>query len=164
MAGIESLGGFTAMFGLNLATFADVRRACVADPALIPDAIEESLRFNTSAQRFRRSLNTDVALHGQVMKAGDLVCLAYGSANRDERRWENPDVYELERRPTGHLGFGGSVHACLGTAIAKLATRIAYEELLSAVPDFEQLDADLPWMPSTTFRSPLVLRLGNPAI
>lgn len=164
MAGIESLGGFTAMFGLNLATFPDVRRACAVDPSLIPDAIEESLRFNTSAQRFRRCITTDVVLHGQVMKAGDFVCLAYGSANRDERRWENPDVYDLERRPTGHLGFGGSVHACLGTAIAKLATRIAYEELLSAVPDFEQVDADLPWMPSTTFRSPLVLRLGNPAI
>lgn len=164
MAGIESLGGFTAMFGLNLATFADARQACVADPSLIPDAIEESLRFNTSAQRFRRCLTVDTPLHGQVMKAGDFVCLAYGSANRDERRWDNPDVYDIGRRPSGHLGFGGSVHACLGTAIAKLATRIAFEELLTAIPEFKRVDIDPPWMPSTTFRSPLELHLTRGSV
>jgi cytochrome P450 len=152
------------MFGLNLATYPDARRACVADRELIPDAIEESLRFNTSAQRFRRFVTTDVEVHGRTMRAGDFVCLAYGSANRDERRWDNPDTYDVARRPTGHLGFGGSVHACLGTAIAKMSTRIMFEELLAAAPDFEQLDATLPWMPSTTFRSPLVLRLGRPPV
>jgi len=163
MAGIESLGGFTAMLGFNLATLPDVRRACVSDPALIPDAIEESLRFNTSAQRFKRHVTTDFELHGQVMRAGDFVCLAYGSANRDERRWEAADTYDLARRPSGHLGFGGSVHACLGTAIAKLSSRIMFEELLAAIPDFEPVDQVLPWMPSTTFRSPLKLQLAYSA-
>jgi hypothetical protein len=66
MAGIESLGGFMSMFALNLADHADARRAVVADPALLPDAVEESLRFNTSAQRFRRCLQKDVELHGQT--------------------------------------------------------------------------------------------------
>lgn len=159
MAGIESLGGFMTMFALNMADFPDARRRCVADPALLADAIEESLRYNTSAQRFRRCLVQDTELHGQRMRGGDFVCLAYGSGNRDERRFPNPDVYDIGRKPKGHLGFGGGVHACLGTAIARLATRLAFEELHKAVPDYARAHEQLPWMPSTTFRSPLRLDL-----
>jgi cytochrome P450 len=159
MAGIESLGGFMSMFALNLADHADARRALVADPTRIPDAVEESLRFNTSAQRFRRSLQTDVELHGQTMRAGDFVCLAYGSANRDERQFPDPDVYDIARKPRAHLGFGGGVHACLGTAIARIAVRIAFEELHRVVPDYRRVQQQLAWMPSSTFRSPLRLDL-----
>lgn len=161
MAGVESLGGFMAMFALNLADHADVRRAVVADPALIPDAVEESLRFNTSAQRFRRCLTRDVELHGQTMHEGDFVCLAYGAANRDERQFPNPDVYDLKRKPKGHVGFGGSVHACLGTAVARMSVKIAMEEFHRAVPDYTRLQEQLPWMPSSTFRSPLRLDLAR---
>jgi cytochrome P450 len=161
MAGIESLGGFMTMFALNMADFADARRRCLDNPALLADAIEESLRYNTSAQRFRRCLTTDTELHGQVMKAGDFVCLAYGSGNRDERRFPNPDVYDIDRKPKGHLGFGGSVHACLGTAIARLATKLAFEELHKVLTNYTRVEADLPWMPSTTFRSPLRLMLAR---
>lgn len=160
MAGIESLGGFMAMFGLNMADFSEARRQVVANPALLADAMEESLRFNTSAQRFRRCLQRDVELHGQTMKAGDFVCLAYGAGNRDERKYPNPDVYDLTRKPRGHLGFGGGVHACLGTEIARLAVRIAFEELHKVVPDYRRVEASLQWMPSSTFRSPLRLVLA----
>jgi hypothetical protein len=160
MAGVESLGGFMAMFALNLADHPDARRACSANPALIPDAIEESLRFNTSAQRFKRTLTRDTELHGQRMREGDAVCLAYGSGNRDERRFPNPDVYDIARKPRGHLGFGGGVHACLGTAIARLAVRIAFEEFLAAIPEFRRLPSALPWVPSSNFRSPLRLELA----
>ena len=160
MAGIESLGGFMAMFALNMADFADARRQCVANPALLADAVEESLRFNTSAQRFRRRLMKDVTLHGQTMKAGDYVCLAYGSGNRDERQYPNPDAYDITRKPRGHLGFGGDVHACLGTAIARLSVKIAFEEFHKVVPEYQRVQEQLPWMPSSTFRSPLVLELA----
>lgn len=160
MAGIESLSGFLAMFALNLADHADARRRLAANPALIPDAIEESLRFNTSAQRFRRCLQKDVALHGQTMRAGDFVCLAYGSGNRDERRFANAHLYDIDRKPKGHLGFGGGVHACLGTAFARLAARVACEEFLKRVPEFVRVQDQLPWMPSTTFRSPTRLELA----
>lgn len=159
MAGVESLGGFMMMFAYNLASFADARAAVVANPALLPDAIEESLRFNTSAQRFRRRLMKDVTLHGQTMKEGDFVCLAYGSGNRDERQYPNPDVYDITRKPRGHLGFGGGVHACLGTAIARLAVKIAFDEFHKVVPVYRRVADQLPWMPSSTFRSPLVLDL-----
>jgi len=160
MAGIESLGGFMTMFALNLADFDDARRQCAANPALIPDAMEESLRFNTSAQRFRRCLTRDVQLHGQSMKAGDFVCMAYGSANRDERKFENPDVYDIARKPRAHLGFGGGVHSCLGSMVARVAINIIFTELLKQFPDLKRADDTLPWMPSTTFRSPMVLKLN----
>lgn len=163
MAGVESLGGFMMMFAYNLATYDEARQAVVANPALLPDAIEESLRFNTSAQRFRRRLMKDVELHGQTMKEGDFVCLAYGSGNRDERQYPNPDVYDITRKPRGHLGFGGGVHACLGTAIARLAVKIAFEEFHLVVPQYRRVADQLPWMPSSTFRSPLVLQLSTAA-
>ena len=159
MAGIESLGGFMSMFALNMADFHDARRRVAANPALLADAIEESLRFNTSAQRFRRRLQKDVSLHGQTMRQGDFVCLAYGSGNRDERQFANPDVYDLDRKPKGHLGFGGGVHACLGNAIARMALKIAFEEFFKVIPEFKRAHEKLDWMPSSTFRSPLRLDL-----
>lgn len=161
MAGIESLGGFMSMLALNLADRAEAREAVVARPELLPDAIEESLRFNTSAQRFRRCLQKDVTLHGQTMREGDFVCLAYGSGNRDERQFPNPDDYVVSRKPRGHLGFGGGVHACLGSAIARLAVKIAFEEFHKAVPDYRRAEQQLTWMPSSTFRSPMRLELAT---
>lgn len=160
MAGIESLGGFMSMFALNMADFHEARRRVAADGNLLADAIEESLRFNTSAQRFRRRLQKDVTLHGQTMKQGDFVCLAYGSGNRDERQFANPDTYDLDRKPKGHLGFGGGVHACLGNAIARMALKIAFEEFFKVIPEFRRVQEQLPWMPSSTFRSPLRLELA----
>jgi cytochrome P450 len=161
MAGIESLGGFMSMFALNLADHGEARAAVVAEPALLQEAVEESLRFNTSAQRFRRALTRDVELHGQVMKAGDFVCLAYGSGNRDERQFPDPDRYDIRRKPRGHLGFGGGVHACLGTAIARLSVKIAFDEFHRVVPNYRRVQPDLAWMPSSTFRSPMVLELAQ---
>jgi len=161
MAGIESLGGFLAMFALNLADFPDARHALTAEPALIADAIEESLRYNTSAQRFRRRLTADTEMHGQIMRTGDYVCLAYGSANRDERRFPEPDIYDIRRRPRAHLGFGGGVHGCLGAMVARMAVRILFEEWLPRIPDFTRVERELAWVPSTTFRSPMRLRLGR---
>jgi cytochrome P450 len=160
MAGIESLGGFMTMFAYNMANFDDARRACAANNALIPDAMEESLRFNTSAQRFRRCLTKDTEVHGQTMKAGDFVCMAYGSANRDDRKFENPDVYDIARKPRAHLGFGGGVHSCLGSMVARVAINIIFSELLKQFPEFKRAEENLSWMPSTTFRSPMVLQLA----
>jgi cytochrome P450 len=162
MAGIESLSGFLGMFALNLADHPEARRALAENPALIPDAMEESLRYNTSAQRFKRRLQKDVTIHGQTMKAGDYVMLAYGAGNRDERQFANPDVYDITRKPRAHIGFGGGVHACLGTSLARLATKIAFEELLKRMPEFSRADDELSWTPSSNFRSPrkLVLSVG----
>jgi hypothetical protein len=95
------------------------------------------------------------------MRPGDFVCLAYGSANRDERMFPDPDAYDIARRPRGHLGFGGGVHACLGSMVARTAIRVIFEEWLQRIPEFSRVERDLPWMPSTTFRSPTRLLLAR---
>jgi cytochrome P450 len=94
------------------------------------------------------------------MHSGDLVCLAYGSGNRGERQFPNADVYDLDRKPKGHLGFGGGVHACLGNAFARMALTIAFEEFLKVISEFARTQKNLPWMPSSTFRSPLRMELA----
>lgn len=161
MAGIESLSGFMGMFALNLADFADARCAIAADPALLPDAMEESLRFNTSAQRFKRTATEDFELHGQQVRAGDALILAYGAANRDERVFADPDRYDIARKPRLHLGFGGGVHSCIGAMLARLACHTLFAEMLAMMPDFTRVDATLDWVPSSNFRSPKVLRLAR---
>ena len=161
MAGIESLGGFMTMFALNMADHPDARRILVKSPERLADAIEESLRYNTSAQRFRRCLAQDVELHGHTMREGDFVSLCYGSGNRDERRFPNPDFYDIDRRPKGHLGFGGGVHACLGAAIGRMAVKVAFEEFHKRIPDYARVEEKLAWMPSTTFRSPMRLAFAR---
>src|SRR5713101_3000489 len=87
MAGVESLSSFMSMFALNLHDHPDARRRIVADAALIAPAIEESLRFNTSAQRFKRTVMREVQLHGEKLRVGDKVALAFGSGNRDWRKF-----------------------------------------------------------------------------
>ncbi len=156
MAGIESLSGFLKMFGKNLADFPEQRKKVVEDLSLLPNAIEESMRFNSSAQRFRRCLTKDVTLHGQTMKAGDFVILAYGSANRDERKFPEPDSYDVTRKAKAHLGMGGGVHLCLGNSIARLAIKTSMEVFLEAIPEFSMVETDdkLEWLASSNFRSP----------
>ncbi len=161
MAGIESLSGFLGMFALNMADFPEARRQLVADPSKIPLAMEESLRFNTSAQRFKRTLQQDVELHGQTMKAGDAVMLCYGSANRDERMFPDADTYDITRNPKRHLGFGGGVHSCLGAMLARVAVQVIFEEFLTVIPEFTRMDRELSWVPSSNFRSPQSLMLAR---
>ncbi|MEJ2404934.1 MAG: cytochrome P450 [Candidatus Thiodiazotropha sp.] len=159
MAGVESLSGFLSMMALNLADFPEARRELVANPELIPGAIEESLRYNTTAQRFRRVLPQDLELHGQQMKAGDFVILCYGAANRDPRKFADPDVFDIHRNPKGHLGFGGGVHLCLGAAIGRLAAKVFFEEFLKRIPEFTRTDDPMQWVSSSNFRSPLDMKL-----
>ncbi len=161
MAGIESLGGMLKVFGYNLAKFPEQRQKILSDMDLLPVALEESMRYNTSAQRFRRCLTKDVTLHGQTMKAGDFVILAYGAANRDERKYDNPDVYDVTRNSKGHVGMGGGTHTCLGNSVARLAIKTAMEVFLEEVPNFSLAEPEerLEWVASSNFRSPVKLLL-----
>jgi cytochrome P450 len=162
MAGVESLSSFMSLFALNLCDFPEQRRTLLANPMLLAPAIEESLRYNTSAQRFKRTLTRDVELHGQRMPEGAKVTLAYGSANRDPRKFPNPDVYDIERNARAHLGFGAGPHFCLGTNMARLVTAVAMRVFLESFPHFERTDSPLEWVPSSNFRSPVALPLRVP--
>lgn len=154
MAGVESASSFMTMLALNLADHPEQKAKVDANPSLIPDAIDESLRFNTTAQRFRRTLTCDHELHGQTMKAGDKVILCYGSGGRDERKHQNPNVYDIERDNKDHMGLGGGKHFCLGAPVARLMVEHAMAELYRRCPNIRRTDEELDWIASTTFRSP----------
>jgi cytochrome P450 len=157
MAGVESLSSFMSMFALNLHDHPDARRRLVADPSLIEPAIEESLRFNTSAQRFKRTVVRAITLHGQTLRIGDKVALAFGSGNRDWRKFSNPDVYDIDRRPQGHLGFGAGKHFCLGSQMARLVTAVAMRRFLECLPEYHLAVDEIAWNSSSNFRSPAAL-------
>jgi cytochrome P450 len=157
MAGIESLSSFMTTFALNMHDHPDARARIIDDPKLMPWAIEESLRYNTSAQRFKRTVAKECLLHGQTMQPGQRVILAYGSANRDERKFENPDVYDIDRKPLGHLGFGSGKHFCLGAPLAKIVTEEAMNIFLQRIPQFRRTTPTLEWVSSSNFRSPVRL-------
>ena len=156
MAGVESLSSFMSMFALNLHDHPDARRRLVADPSLI-DAIEESLRFNTSAQRFKRTVVREITLHGQTLRVCDKVALAFGSGNRDRRKFANPDAYDIDRRPQGHLGFGAGKHFCLGSQMARLVTAVAMRRFLECLPEYHLAVDEIAWNSSSNFRSPAAL-------
>ena len=159
IAGIESLSSFMNLMALNLHDYPEARRRIVADPTLMLAAIEESLRFNTSAQRFKRTAAKECERHGKTIRKGDTVIIAYGSANRDPRKFPNPDVYDIDRKPIGHLGFGGGKHFCLGSQMARFVTDIAMRRFLARVPEFRlTVPRDkLDWISSSNFRSPVTL-------
>jgi len=157
MAGVESLSSFMSMFALNLHDYPQARRRVVADPALIAPAIEESLRFNTSAQRFKRAATRDVSLHGETIHASDKVVLAFGSGNRDGHKFPDADAFAIDRRPQGHLGFGSGKHFCLGSQMARLVTEVAMRRFLERVPDYHLTVDRVAWNSSSNFRSPSAL-------
>lgn len=159
VAGVESLSSFMSIFAMNLAQMADVQDALRQEPKLMKSAIEESLRYNTSAQRFKRVLTRDVELHGQQMREGDFVVLAYGSANRDERQFPDADNYDLHRNPKGHLGFGTGKHFCIGNDFARMVMERAMNVFLAEQPPFQLASGHLDWVPSSNFRSPVALPL-----
>jgi cytochrome P450 len=123
---------------LALQRFPDERAKVLADPTRIPDAIEEILRFEGSTQLMARTLTRDVELHEETMRAGDKVLLLLGSGNRDERVWDDPDVFDIDRSwPTHHLAFGHGIHVCLGAALARLEMRVSLDEFLRRHPRYE---------------------------
>jgi cytochrome P450 len=157
IAGIESLSSFMSILALNLHDHPDARLRVARDASLIAPAIEESLRFNTSAQRFKRVTTRDVELHGQRMRAGDKIVLAFGSANRDWRKFNDPDRYDIDRRPQGHLGFGSGKHFCIGSQMARLVTETATRSFLERIPDFRRTGDVVEWNSSSNFRMPVAL-------
>ncbi|TMA91641.1 MAG: cytochrome P450 [Deltaproteobacteria bacterium] len=99
-------------------------------PALIPTAVEEMLRWVTPVIHFRRTATTDTEIRGQMIRRGDKVVMWYPSANRDEDMFERPDVFDVRRKPNEHLAFGEGQHFCLGAWLARLELRVMFEELL----------------------------------
>ena len=118
----------------------DQRERLVADPESIPTAIEEFLRYESPIPGLARTLTEDVEFRGHAFRKGQQVMLLYGSANRDERQFDNPDVLDTSRPATQHLAFGFGAHFCLGASLARLEARIGFEQLLARIPDYRLLE------------------------
>jgi len=140
-AGNETTNRLIGWMGKVLADHPDQRRALVEDRSLVPNAIEELLRFEPPTPHVARYVARDVELHGQTVPAGSaLLCLS-GSANRDERRYPDADRFDVRRQVGQHLTFGYGIHYCLGAALARLEGRVALDEVLTRFPEWE-VDGD----------------------
>jgi cytochrome P450/ferredoxin-NADP reductase len=137
LGGVESTAGLTGTLFKLLAENPDQRALLQADPSLIPAAVEEAMRLITPLQLTARTTSREVTLHGVTMPAGSRVVLIPGAANRDERRYPDPDRFDITRDRGRHLGFGEGVHGCLGAPLARLEARIALEEALPVLGDYE---------------------------
>jgi cytochrome P450 len=138
IAGNETTTKLLGNCMLAMQRFPAEKAKVVADPTRIPDAVEETLRYEGSTQAMARTLTRDVELHGEQMRDGDKVLLLLGSGNRDERVWDRPDVFDIDRAwPTHHVAFGHGIHVCLGAALARLEMRVSLEEVLTRFPGYE---------------------------
>ena len=112
-------------------------RRLQAEPALLPSAIEEMLRYVTPTTNFVRTATADTVLRGQPIGAGDDVCLHYAAANRDELLFDDPDAFRIDRRPNRHLGFGIGTHGCIGQMLARMEMKTLFEVLIPRIRDIE---------------------------
>ena len=136
LGGVESTAGLIGTLFKLLAENPDQRAILLENPALIPDAVEEAIRLATPLQLVGRTASRDVTLHGVTIPAGGRVVLVYGAANRDERRFADPDRFDVRRGRFRHLGFGEGMHGCLGAPLARLEAKVALEEGLPALGDY----------------------------
>ncbi len=120
-----------------LSTHPDQRKRVREDPGLIPGWVEETLRYDPSSQLIARTLTRAVELHGRQLPEGAVVALLIGSANRDERVFDSPDVYDVTRNTAQSVAFGQGTHFCLGASLARLEAQVSLEEIQSRLPDFE---------------------------
>jgi cytochrome P450 len=137
IAGHETTAKLIANGVVALDWYPDQRAELVADPSLIANAVEEMLRWDPPSHYQGRWVERDVTLHGVTIPADSRVVLITGAANHDERVFEDPAYFDIHREIERHVGFGFGIHLCVGAALARLETRIAFEELLKRYPNYE---------------------------
>jgi len=130
------------------------------DPALIPNAVEEALRYDAPVQFLFRRAARAVELSGTKIPEGALCTVIFGSANRDERRYADSERFDVTRDASGHVAFGHGIHFCLGAPLARLEGRIALEALINRLPDLRRVDGSVELVPSFFLRGPQRLPLA----
>jgi cytochrome P450 len=135
-AGNETTNRLIGWAGRELAEHPDQRRDLVNNPALIPQAIEELLRYQTPGPAIARYVARDIELLGQKVPKGTAMMLLIGAANRDESRFVNGDTFNIHRESRPHLGFGHGIHACIGAMLARVEGRVALQEVLKRFPEW----------------------------
>jgi cytochrome P450 len=135
-AGNETTTRLIGFMGQLLAEHPDQRREIVANPSLIPMAIEEVLRYEAPSPVQARYLAHDVECYGTTIAQDSIMLLLNGSGNRDERKFPDPDKFDIHRG-AAHLSFGHGLHFCLGSALARMQARVVLEEVIKRWPDWE---------------------------
>lgn len=136
-AGNETTTRLIGFAGEVLGRHPDQRAALVADRSLIPNAVEELLRYESPSPVQSRYVARDVELHGRTVPEGSVMVLLNGSANRDERHFPDGDSFDIRRDIGRHQAFGYGIHLCLGAALARLEGRVALDEVLTRFPEWE---------------------------
>ncbi|MBO0865984.1 MAG: cytochrome P450, partial [Mycobacterium sp.] len=156
-AGLETTYRSSGNLLYLLLTHPEQFAAVQADRALIPQAIEEGLRFETPLTTVQRFTTEDTELEGVKIPARTVVDVCIGSANRDERRWERPEEFDIFRSHMPHISFAAGEHTCLGLHLARMETRVALECLLNRLTNIELRTDDDPHIHGQPFRSPTAL-------
>jgi cytochrome P450 len=151
-AGNETTGRLIGWLAKVLAEHPDQRRAVVEDRSLISSVIEETLRFEPTGHAVARYTTESAEYHGTTLPAGSAVLLLVASANRDPRRFDNPDRYDIFRPDIQHLTFGAGLHYCLGANLARLEGRVALDELLKRWPEWDVDYDGIRLAPTSTVR------------
>ena len=136
-AGNETTTRLIGWTGKLLAEHADQRRELAADRSLVPQAIEEVLRYEAPSPVQARTISRDVEYHGRTVAAGNVMVILNGSGNRDDRHFPDGDRFDIHRTIDHHLSFGYGLHFCLGAALARLEGRVALDEVLQRWTDWE---------------------------
>jgi cytochrome P450 len=151
-AGTETVARLLGFGMVTLQRFPGQRRLLVDDPSLLGDAVEELLRFEAPSPTQSRWVARDVEYHGVTIPAGSKISLLNGSADRDERHFPDPDVFDVRRDIDRHLALGYGAHYCIGAALARLETRVALAETLKRYPDYEIDESRLEFVHTATVR------------
>jgi cytochrome P450 len=162
LAGLDTVTDSLECFVARLAQHPDERRQIVDDPAIIPSAVEELLRWETPVTTVARVATRDIELGGCPIHAGDNIGIVIGSANTDEEALPGSDQVDLNRSENRHLAFGGGVHRCLGSHLARLELRIALREWHRRIPEYSIVpDTELSYMMGLRQIDSLPLILGE---
>jgi cytochrome P450 len=154
-AGAETTSRSTASLALGLLTHPEQLEAVRADRGLLPQAIEEGIRWETPLLNFVRETTRDIEYHGVEIPEGSTIALNLGSANHDERRWEGPEIFDIFRDRKPHIGFGHGAHVCLGMHLARLESSLFFNTLFDRLPGLRlDPEASPPYVSGTFFRSP----------
>ena len=148
--------------GKVLAEHPDQRRELVDDRSLIPNAIEEILRFEPPAPHVARYVAHDVEVQGQTVSEGNVMVFLTGSANRDDRKFPDGDRFDIHREFDRMLTFGYGIHFCMGAALARLEGRIVLDEVLNRFPEWDVDLANAKLSPTSTVRGWEILPVVTP--
>jgi cytochrome P450 len=158
-AGAETTSRSTASLAFGLLTHPGQLAAVVADRSLLPQAIEEGIRWETPLLNFMRETTRDVEFHGVEIPAGSTMSVNLGSANHDETRWDHPERFHIFRERKPHIGFGHGAHVCIGMHLARLESTLIFNTLFDRLPGLRlDLDAPPPHVAGMYFRSPQHLK------